>query len=307
MRYRKLGATGLMISEIGMGCASYWGKAIFDERQAINLVHAAADRGVNFFDTGSSYSGGNAEPRLGRALAEMGARRHDLLAVTKAGTRLHRFGGFYKDFTAAGVRQSVEQSLRNLGLDSLKLLQLHGPRIWEITDDLLEELSRLRDEGKVEHLGVSAFDMAVISHTLTLPLFGVVMIDYNIVRPEWAPLIDALAARNIGILAGMAMAGGLTDPGRLRIRRPRDIWYVLRVLRHHRAALRRAGGFRFLYDQGVDQGNRAVLAWVLENPAVSTAMIGTTRMAHLQQNLDASGYAVPPDDLARIARVQAAF
>ncbi len=307
MRYRKLGATGLLISEIGVGCASYWGKAIFDERQAIDLVHAAAAHGVNFFDTGSNYSGGNAEPRLGRALAQMGAKRHDMVAATKAGTRLNRLGGFYKDFSPAGIRQSVEQSLRHLGLDSLRLLQLHAPRLWEFTDELLAELARLRHSGKVQTLGVSSFDMAVIGHTLTLPLFTVVMIDYNILQPEWAPLIEQLAARDFGILAGMAMAGGLTDPGRFLVRRPRDLWYVARVLKNHRAALRRARGFRFLYDDGIEQGNHQVLGWVLENPLVSTAMIGTTRMAHLEQNLGASGYVMPQDILARIARVQAEF
>jgi aryl-alcohol dehydrogenase-like predicted oxidoreductase len=87
MLNRRLGRTGLRISEIGLGCASFWGKKIFSETDAVRLVHTAADNGVTFFDTGSSYSGGNAEPRLGRALAGL-KNKNDLIVATKAGTRL---------------------------------------------------------------------------------------------------------------------------------------------------------------------------------------------------------------------------
>ncbi len=62
MLYRRLGRTGLRVSEIGLGCASFWGKRIFNKADAIRLVHAAVVHGVTFFDTGPSYSGGNAEP-----------------------------------------------------------------------------------------------------------------------------------------------------------------------------------------------------------------------------------------------------
>ena len=85
MLYRSLGNTGLRVSEIGFGCASYWGKKVFDEAAAISLLHAAIDHGVTFFDTGASYSGGNAEPRLGRAISGL-KNKHDLVIATKAGT-----------------------------------------------------------------------------------------------------------------------------------------------------------------------------------------------------------------------------
>src|ERR1700709_1424723 len=75
MLYRSLGKTGLRVSEIGFGCASYWGMRVLCEAAPIPLVHAAIDRGVTFFDTGASYSGGNAEPRLGKALAGLDNRQ----------------------------------------------------------------------------------------------------------------------------------------------------------------------------------------------------------------------------------------
>src|SRR5207302_1383064 len=90
MRYRPLGRTGLSVSELAFGCASWWGKPRFDERTALGLVHEAIDRGVTLFDTGASYSAGQAEPRLGRALA--GRNTSKLVIATKAGT-FHAGGG----------------------------------------------------------------------------------------------------------------------------------------------------------------------------------------------------------------------
>ncbi|HEY9218116.1 MAG TPA: aldo/keto reductase, partial [Phenylobacterium sp.] len=90
MRYRSLGRTGLTVSEIGLGCASWWGMKAFSEAEAHRLVHAAIDGGVTFFDTGASYSHGEAEPRLGRALARRS--KDQLVIASKAGT-YHAGGG----------------------------------------------------------------------------------------------------------------------------------------------------------------------------------------------------------------------
>src|SRR5947208_11232990 len=117
MQYRILGRTGLKISNIGLGCASYWGMKHFDEATAIRLVHTAIDHGVTFFDTGASYSGGNAEPRLGKALAGLRNRR-DLVIATKAGSCIDERGKWREDFSAPGVRRTVEASLVRLGLDA---------------------------------------------------------------------------------------------------------------------------------------------------------------------------------------------
>src|SRR3954462_1503517 len=118
MLYRSLGKTGLRVSEIGFGCASYWGMRIFDEATAIQLIHAAIDHGVTFFDTGASYSGGNAEPRLGRAIAGL-KNKHDLIIATKAGSYTDERGRRREDFSPARVRQTVETSLVRLGLDAI--------------------------------------------------------------------------------------------------------------------------------------------------------------------------------------------
>jgi aryl-alcohol dehydrogenase-like predicted oxidoreductase len=134
MLYRRLGAAGPMVSEIGFGCASFWGKPVFDERRALGLVHAAIDAGVTFFDTGSSYARGEAEPRLGRALKGRDASR--LVIATKAGTSHAGGGRIVRDHSPGAIVASAEASLRRLGLDCLPLLQLHGPAVDELGEPL---------------------------------------------------------------------------------------------------------------------------------------------------------------------------
>jgi aryl-alcohol dehydrogenase-like predicted oxidoreductase len=306
MLYRSLGNTGLRVSEIGFGCASYWGKKVFDEVAAIRLIHAAIDHGVTFFDTGASYSGGNAEPRLGRAISGL-KNKHDLVIATKAGSCTDERGRWREDFSPVGVRRTVEASLVRLGLDAIPLLHLHGPEIANLNDDLLGALARLKEEGKVLHLSVNSFDVNVIEHGMTLPLFGAMMIDYNILRPEREPVIAGLAARNVGILAGMALGGGLYRRDRFRIRGVQDVWYIARAWKNHRSDFKRARNFHFLEQEQRLTAAEIALAWVLRRPEISCATFGTTRMSHLLANLRASGAAIDDDLLRKITRAQSNF
>ncbi len=303
MRSRPLGQTGLMVSEIGMGCASYWGLPAFDEKKALGLVHAAIEGGVTFFDTGASYSHGHAEPRLGRALRSHSGR--DLVIATKAGTQHAGGGRIVRDFSVPALEASILRSLDNLGLDHLPLLQLHGPAAHELDARLLEGLEGLRRRGLFRALGINSFDPAVIEVALALPNFDVVMIDYNVMRPERAPLIAAATAAGKGVLAGMALAMGRPSLRPTRMRGMQDVWYALRALKNHRADLARASRYGFLDRIPHMTGAQASLAYVLADPRVSCAVMGTTRVEHLRDNLAASGLTLPDDLLAEIRRAQA--
>jgi aryl-alcohol dehydrogenase-like predicted oxidoreductase len=301
MLYRPLGRTGLSVSEIGFGAASWWGKPQFSEAAALGLVHAALDGGVTFFDTGASYSGGHAEPRLGRALK--GRDASSLVVASKAGT-FAAGGRIGRDFSPAAVVASAERSLRNLGLDVLPLLQLHGPDIAELTDDLRAALADLKARGLVRAIGVNSFDPAVIAHVIGLPDFDVVMVDYNVLRPEREPLIDRAAAAGKGVLAGMALAMGHTGGQIARLRAPRDLWYAARGLVRHRREVAAGARFGFLNRLPEITGPQAALGYVLANAGVSCAVIGTTRPAHLVENLAASGMTLPAAAMDRIRSVQ---
>jgi aryl-alcohol dehydrogenase-like predicted oxidoreductase len=302
MRYRPLGRTGLTVSEVGFGAASWWGMARFSEAEAIGLVHAALDGGVTLIDTGASYSRGYAEPRLGRALQGRDTSR--LVVATKAGTFV-REGRIGRDFTPAAIVASAERSLRHLGLETLPLLQLHGPALAELTDDLRAALADLKARGVVRAVGVNSFDPAVIGLTLGLPDIDVVMVDYNVLRPEREPLIAAAAAAGKGVLAGMPLAMGHIGLRVWKIRAPRDIWYAARGLVRHRREVRDGARFGFLNHLSGMTGAQAALAYVLANRSVSSAVVGATRHAHLSENLAASGMTLPVETLAAIRARQA--
>lgn len=302
MRYRPLGATGLTVSELGFGCASWWGKPRFDEATAVGLVHEAIDQGVTLFDTGASYSAGEAEPRLGRALKGRDAGR--LVIATKAGTYHAGGGRIGRDMSPAAIVASAERSLRNLGLETLGLLQLHGPAIHELNDETLETLAGLKARGLVRAVGLNSFDPAVMAHAVGLPGIDVIMVDYNLLRPEREPLIARAAAAGKGVLAGMPLAMGHTRPLLARLKGPQDFWYAARALAKHRGELARGRRFRFLHRLPGMSGSQAALAYVLANPHVSAAVFGATRPEHVRENLAASGMVLPADVMARIRGAQ---
>ena len=303
MCYRALGRTGLTVSEIGFGCASWWGQKAFPEREAIALVEAAVEGGVTFFDTGAAYSGGNAEPRLGRALKGVDASR--LVIATKAGTRFEA-GRIRRDMRPAAIRASLSRSLERLDVSQVGLLQLHGPAAAELDAEMLDTLADLKAQGLARAVGVNSFDPAVIDHAIRLAEIDVVMVDYNVLRPERGPLIARAAAAGKGVLAGMPLAMGHTGGQVLKLRRPRDVWYALRALKNHRREVLDGARFGFLHGRTDISGAQAALAWVLSNPDVACAVTGTTRMGHLTQNLAASGRDLPGDLADAIARAQAA-
>jgi aryl-alcohol dehydrogenase-like predicted oxidoreductase len=301
MRRRPLGVTGMTVSEIGFGCASYWGKPAFDEAQAIRLVHAALDAGVSLFDTGSSYALGEAEPRLGRAL-----KRRDLsglVVASKAGTRAEG-GRLVRDFRPASLIASAERSLRNLGLDVLPVLNLHGPSIAELGGEVTGALEDLKRRGLVRAVGLHSFDPEVVDFALGLPAIDVVMIDYNVLRPARRELAARAAAAGKGVLAGMPLAMGHTGLKVLKLRRPQDLWYAARGLMRHRAEVLDGAKFAFLDRTPGMTGAQAALAYVLEDHNVACAVTGTTRLAHLAENIAASGLSLPPETAARIRKAQ---
>lgn len=302
MESRPLGATGLMVSELGFGCASFWGKPSFDEDRATGLVRLAVDLGITFFDTGASYSAGEAEPRLGRALKGLDVGK--LVIATKAGTYHAGGGRIARDFAPAAIVASAERSLKNLGLEQVDLLQLHGPSAAELTPELFEALGDLKAKGLVRACGVNSFDPAVIETAIALPAIDVVMVDYNVLRPEREPLVAAAFRAGKGVLAGMALAMGHTAPALARLKGPQDLWYAARGLGRHRDEMRRGAGFRFLHEQPDVTGPQAALAYVLANPRVACAVFGTTRPEHLKENVAASGLPLPPALKARIRAAQ---
>ena len=161
MNYRRLGDTGLDVSEIGFGVwtvgTSWWGK--IEESDGVKLLQQAFHLGVSLFDTADTYGEGYGERIVAKALRK---QRHEIILCTKFGydfyTHVQREGHRERpqNFTPEFIRYACEQSLRRLDTDYIDIYQLHNPRIDAIEDDeLFHTLEQLVQEGKIRYAGVA--------------------------------------------------------------------------------------------------------------------------------------------------------
>lgn len=299
IKQRTTGAGDMMISRVGLGCASAWGQTWFDENEAIAIVRRAIELGVTVFDTGPSYSNGNAEPRLAKSIRGLEVDR--LLISTKVGTHIGTSGKLYHDLTRKAVLDSVEDSRRCLNMESIPLLYLHGPSKDELNSQLLDTLVEMRNRGWVRRFGVNSFDTEVLESLADIELIDVVMLDYNVLRSSRESLIAKLTQSGKVVVAGAAIANHLYKPGFLWPKSKADVWYLLRALKNYRGDLLRARKFASV---GTCDGwtlAQVALAFVLSNDKVGTAMFSTTRLHHLEENIAACELDVP-DLLARQIR-----
>ena len=289
------------ISRIGLGCASAWGQTWFNENEAITIVRRAIELGVTVFDTGPSYSNGNAESRLAKSLR--GVELDRLLISTKVGTHIGTSGKLYHDLTRKAVLNSVENSRKRLNMELIPLLYLHGPSKDELNSQLLDTLVEMRDRGWVRRLGVNSFDTEVLESLADIGFIDVVMLDYNVLRSSREPLIAKLVQSGKVVVAGAAMANHLYKPSFMWPSSKADVWYFLRALKNYRGDLLRARKFSSVGTYGDWTPAQVALAFVLSNNRVSTAMFSTTRLNHLEENIAACELELPSLLVGRIRSI----
>lgn len=213
MKTRQFNATGRAVSEVGLGCwqlgGADWGDV--GDAEAIEILGAAAEAGVTFFDTADVYGNGRSERLIGRFLRERGS---GFFVATKLG----RTGDLYPDhYTRAGVRAATEASLRRLELDALDLTQLHcvPPEVLG-RGEIFDWLRELKDEGKIHGFGASVESMDEAKTCLLQPGIESLQIIFNIFRQKPAQAIFAEAARKrVAIIVRLPLASGLLS-GNLR-------------------------------------------------------------------------------------------
>lgn len=153
MEYITLSNSDLRVSRVCMGGCPMgrhgWG--IVREQELINAVHAALDRGINFFDTADTYGLGQSEKTLGLAL---GSRRNQAVIATKFGVRVEN-GSTFHDNSPRWIRQACENSLRRLGTDYIDLYQIHYRDSKTDLNSVIDVLEELRSQGKLRYYGLS--------------------------------------------------------------------------------------------------------------------------------------------------------
>jgi len=210
------------------------------------------------------------------------------------------------DCSPDAVEASLARSRRRLGLETIPLFQLHGPAISDMTDALFERLAQLKARGWFRWLGLNSFQHEVLDWAIASGHFDSVMLDYNLLRPERATLLAAATDRRMATIAGMPLAMGHINRQAFRLRRMSDLWYLARGLAypHHRADM--LAGLRYGFLRQVEGWSpaQAALAWVLANPQVSVAVVGTTRPEHLRELATVPGRPLPEAVIARIHETQ---
>src|SRR5712692_11775802 len=307
MRYRKLGNTGLIVSELALGTMQFGGKmnmGNLGQEDTTRMVKAALDWGINFIDTADVYSLGESETLVGNALKGV---RDEIVLATKF--RLPMSENFNQSgATRVNIMREIEDSLRRLQTDYIDLYQVHG---WDSNTPLEETLRTLDDlvrQGKVRYIGLSNFlswqaaTAVMLQDQLGLEKYVTAQMYYSLVGRGLEYEFQSFAEyHNIGILVWSPLAGGF-----LTGKYSRDI--------------PAAGGTRFAeagsfvpFDQ--EMGYRVVealkqvasrhdasparvaLSWLLGRPAVSSVIVAARKAEQLEDNIRAVDLQLSGDDV----------
>lgn len=208
MFYRMLGSTGMRVSAIGFGAwaiGGSWGNV--NDQDSYAALNRAVDLGINFFDTADVYGNGRSETLLGRLRRERASE--NIYIATKIGRRLDPHVA--EGYTPENLMAFVDQSLKNLGMEQLDLVQLHCPP-GAVYDDarVFDTLDKLKRAGKIRSYGVSVERISEALKAIEYPGVQTVQIIFNMFRQR--PITDFFPIakeRNIGIIARVPLASGL--------------------------------------------------------------------------------------------------
>ena len=302
MNYRKLGATGLTVSEVGMGC-NRLGESDRPDDHWISLVRGAVELGVNIFDSSESYGWGRSEEMLGRALEG----NRDVLVATKI-SRIRETNA--KDFSAARVISQCEESLRRLRRDVIDVYQLHSPNREDMERfDWADGLRTLLEQGKIRVAAVAVNSPADGVYLIEQGFVQVLQITYNIFEPQAEEQLFSLAEkRGVGLLCRLPLAQGILT-GKFHTGRE--------VAQGHRARMagdkmtrliEQADGLRPVgagYEGGM---TRMAHHFSLTPSAVSAIIPGARTMHQLAENVASSnGGGLVPGVREEIDRIRAGW
>ncbi len=320
MQTRRLGHSELQVTPIAFGAWAIgglmWGGS--NEADAIAAIRASLDAGVNLVDTAPAYGLGRSEEIVGRALA---GRRQGVLLATKCGLRWDRAEGelrfdlvspegdrvrIYHNLRPESLREECEASLRRLRTDVIDLYQIHWPDPVHPLADALDALLRLREEGKIRHIGVSNFPLPLLEEAWRAAAIVSDQPPYNLIdRGIEKEILPWCRVHGVGVLVYSPMARGLLTGA---IGRDRE--FPASDHRQGQAYFEPGRRGRVLdalerirplaEARGVSLANLAV-AWVLGTPGVSAALVGARNPEQARQNARAAELELDAEERRRIA------
>jgi len=315
MKYRKLGRTGLKVSEISLGSWLTYGNSVAEESVA-QLTQRAFELGVNFLDTANVYMRGEAEILLGKTLKNY--NRDAYVLATKAFWPMGD-GPNDRGLSRKHVFEQVHASLKRLQTDYVDIFYCHRYDKETSVDETLRTIEDLVRQGKVLYVGVSEWTAAQIQEGLAvadrymLDRIVVHQPQYNMFHRGIEAEVIPLSERNgISQVVFSPLAQGVLTG---KYRKGQD------VPAGSRAADPKSNSFigRFLVEEQLDKVEQLIgvanelglsmstlaLAWVLRQPNVASALVGATRVEQLEENVKAAGVVLPSDIVQKIEEILA--
>lgn len=308
MQRKRLGNSDLDITILGFGAWAIggtgwqyaWGPQ--NDDQSIAAIRRALDLGINWIDTAAIYGLGHSEEIVARALKGVA---HKPFVFTKCGLLANEKGEPRRVLKADSIRRECEESLRRLEVDVIDLYQIHWPD--DDIEDAWSELARLKEAGKVRHIGVSNFDVAQMERARKIAPVTSLQPPYSLVdRHVEAEILPFCHKNGIGVINYSPMYSGLLTGAMTPERAaslPEDDWrrrdpnfQAPRLQKNLKLVetLREIGK-----RHGKSPGEVAV-AWTLKNPAVTAAIVGARSAEQVDGWVGAASLALDETDLARI-------
>lgn len=295
MEKRQLGTTDLSVSVIAEGCwpmgGDYWGRT--DDEESIRTIHRALELGVNFFDTAPGYGAGHSEEVVGKALV---GRRQEAIISTKVPAAPEM------------IRKSLDVSLKRLQTDHVEVCFVHWPRRSEPLKGTLETLEQLRQEGLIRAIGVSNFTVDMLEIGRRYATIDAVQPPYNLLwRFSEDDILPYCRKHQIAVTTYSSLAQGmLTGTLRLTTAFAGDDQRLRSVLwqsENYGKCLYTVERLRpIAKDLGVSLPQLA-LRWVIDQPGVTTALVGARTPAEIEENVGAVGWEMPEDVRAEVQEI----
>jgi len=323
MQYRPLGRTGVQVSYVCLGAMMFGGRTQPEDGYAI--IDEALDRGINFIDTANVYNQGRSEEVVGEALKRRGVRDRVVLATKVHGRMDTGSGGSpglnLEDPNAMGnsrrhIIQQCEASLRRLQTDWIDLYQIHRPQSDMPIDETLRAMDDLVRSGKVRYIGTSTFaawqlvESFNVAEKLGISRFICEQPPYNLLdRRVERELLPMARTYGMAVIPWSPLGGGLlTGKYRRGDPMPEDGRFTISNAPQHRKRLTERlwdvveGLVPLAAEKNVTMSQLA-LAWVLQQPGVTSPIVGPRTMEQFVDNMGALDLELTPEDLARIDAV----